>query len=389
MSSQLQDIVNARTGGYSAASELENAEKVAQMYADAMNAQYAAGIQNLSDQKARLGAEYDPYRAAANAQYERNVRTNNEQMANLGLNRSGTNLTNQIKLSTERQRNLAEVDSNQAKAAQDLQAQINEYIAQRDSAIATHRANTYQSAYNNISDYQRSSALAEQQFGYDQKLAELDYAHDKEMAALNHEYTIAEMNNDYAKKAQLEREMAALDYSYSIQKMERQAQLDTESYAQRAATDWNYYQQQASLDNQYAQSLYDSKAATDWNYYQQQAAIDNQYAQSLYNAKAATDWNYTQKEAALKASTVDPTDTYLAKMSDEEITASLELMDKQGNYDGIGTFLDDLVNARRLSTAQADAYYGSYMLKKSGEFYNNRQLSNNYESYYKYAYGDK
>ena len=299
MSNQLQAIVDSRTGGYSAADELANAEKVAKMYADAINTQYAAGIQNLTTQKANLSSEYDPYRAAANAQYERNVRTNNEQMANLGLTRSGTNMTNQVKLSTERQRNLAEVDTNQAKAAQELQAQINEYIAQRDSEIASQRASTYQSAYNNISDYQRSSALAEQQFGYDQKLAELDYAHDKEMAAINHEYAIAEMNNDYAKKAQLEREMAALEYSYSMKKIERQAELDNESYAQKAATDWNYYQQQAALDSQIGMSEYNQKAATDWSYYQQQAALDYQNDLSLYNSKAATDWSYYQKQSAL------------------------------------------------------------------------------------------
>lgn len=352
MSSQLQDIVNSRNGGYSADSELANAEKVAQMYANAANAQYAAGIQNLTDQKARLGAEYDPYRAAANAQYERNIRANNEAMANLGLNRSGTNLTNQVKLSTERQRNLAEVDANQAKAAQELQAQINEYIAQRDSQIMSQRASAYQSAYNNISDYQRSSALAEQKFGYDQKLAELDYAHDKEMAALNHQYTIAEMNNDYAKKAQLEREMAALDYSYSMQKMERQAQLDNESYAQKAATDWNYYQQQAALDNKNAESLYNAKAATDWNYYKQQAALDNQYSLSLAAAKSGSSSAGSSSKS-----------TYLSKMSVDEINESLELLGKQGDLDGIAIFLDDLTDAGRISTAQADAYYNSYYQK--------------------------
>ncbi len=371
-SSQLQDIINSRAGGYSAEDELANADKVAQMYANAQNIQYAAGIQNLTDQKTRLGAEYDPYRAAANAQYERNIRNNAEQMANLGLNRSGTNLTNQIKLATERQRNLAEVDSNQAKAAQELQAQINEYIAQRDSAIASHRASAYQSAYNNISDYQRSSALAEQQFGYDQKLAELDYAHDKEMAQLNHQYTIAEMNNDYAKKAQLEREMAALDYSYSMQKLERQAQLDNESYAQKAATDWNYYQQQADLDNRYAQSLYDAKAATDWNYYQQQAALDNKYDMALATAKSSSSGSKS---------------TYLSKMSEDEITASLELMGSQKNLDGIASFLDDLTAAGRISQAQADGYYDRYMKEAQNDFYNNRHLSNSYDSWYDYYYG--
>lgn len=369
MSSQLQDIVNARNGGYSAATEYENAEAWAKKYADATTAKYAAGIQNLTDQKARLSTEYDPYRAAANAQYERNVRTNKEQMANLGLNRSGANITNQVKLSTERQRNIAQVNSDQAKAEQEIRAQINEYIAQRDSQIMEQYAKAYETAANNVSSFQRSSALAEQQFGYDQKLAELDYTHDKEMAALNHQYAIAEMNNDYAKKAQLEREMAALDYSYSMQKIERQSQLDNESYAQKAATDWDYYQKQAALDNQNELSLYNSKAATDWSYYQKQSALDNSYSS--------------------KSTSSNSTSSYLAKMPIEEIESSLEVMGNQNDMDSIAAFLDDLTAAGRLSEAQANTYYADYMLKNQGKFYNNRHLSNTYDSYYEYAYGSK
>lgn len=331
MSNQLQAIVDARTGGYSAATEYENAEKYAKMYADAANAQYAAGIQNLTDQKARLGAEYDPYRAAAYAQYERNVRSNNEQMANLGLTRSGTNLTNQIKLSTERQRNLAQVDANQAKAEQEIKAQINEYIAQRDSKIMEQRARAYENAANNISSFQRSSALAEQQFGYDKQLTQLNQEHDKAMAALNHEYTIAEMNNDYAKKAQLEREMAALDYSYSMQKIERQAQLENESYAQRAATDWNYTQQQMALEDKYAQAQYSSRAATDWDYAQKQMALENQYAESLYGYKAATDYKYSQKKSSSNTSSSSSNKKEIFDDSSTTITSVTGLSDSAKN----------------------------------------------------------
>lgn len=284
----LQQIADERTKNtWSAETELANAEKYAQMYSDALDIQYAAGIQNLTDQKNNIAATYDPYRAGVNAQYERSVRSNDEQMANLGLSRSGTNLTNQIRLSNERARGMAEVDSDQAKAAQELQAQINEYIAQRDSAKAQERATAYQSAYTNISSQQRTLAQMAQQNQYDIQLAELDYAHDEEMAKLNHEYAIAEMNNDYAKKAQLEKEMAALEYSYSLQKIERQAQLDDESYAKKAATDWDYYQQQAALDSELSLDEYKAKAATDWGYTQKQLALENSYDLSLINAKNA------------------------------------------------------------------------------------------------------
>ena len=216
------------------------------------------------------------------------MRTNNETMANLGLNRSGTNLTNQIRLSNERARGMAEVDSNQAKAEQELKAQINDYIAQRDSAKAQQKAEAFQNAYNNISSHQRTLAQMEQQNKYDIQLAELDYAHDEEMARLNHQYAIAEMNNDYAKKAQLEKEMAALDYSYSMQKIERQQQLENESYAERAATDWNYYQQQAALDSKLSLDEYKAKTATDWGYKQKQAALDSKNSSGTSAANSGT-----------------------------------------------------------------------------------------------------
>lgn len=282
----LQDIINQRTNStWSADEEIARANEYAKMYSDALDIQYAAGIQNLTEQKQNLPAAYDPYRAGVNAQFERSMRTNNEQMANLGLNRSGTNLTNQIRLSNERARGMAEVDSNQAKAEQEIKAQINEYIAQRDSAKAQQKAEAFQNAYNNISSHQRTLAQMEQQNKYDIQLAELDYAHDEEMARLNHQYAIAEMNNDYAKKAQLEKEMAALDYSYSMQKIERQQQLENESYAQRAATDWGYTQQQMALDSKLSLDEYKAKAATDWGYKQKQLALENQYDMSLASAK--------------------------------------------------------------------------------------------------------
>ncbi len=310
----LQQIVDARTKNtWSADNEIANAEKYAQMYSDALDIQYAAGIQNLTEQKQNLPAAYDPYRAGVNAQFERSMRTNNEQMANLGLNRSGTNLTNQIRLSNERARGMAEVDSNQAKAEQEIKAQINEYIAQRDSAKAQERATAYQNAYNNISSHQRTLAQMEQQNKYDIQLAELDYAHDEEMARLNHEYAIAEMNNDYAKKAQLEREMAAIDYNYSMQKIERQQQLENESYAKRAATDWGYTQQQMALDSKLSLDEYKAKAAADWDYKQKQLALENQYELSTINAKNASSNSSSNKEVFGDLSTTVTSVTGLSK----------------------------------------------------------------------------
>lgn len=286
MLSQIKDKVSNLVNGvksltgqnnqYNAETELANAEKVAQMYSDAINTQYAAGIQNLQNQKQGLANEYDPERASVNAQYERSVRNNNEQMANLGLTRSGTNLTAQTALETARQSGIAAVDAAQAKVAQDLQSQINQYIAQRDSEIASQRASAYNTAYNNISAHERELAQMERQHKYNQQMATLEAA-----------YNFALSTNNFAQQALLQNEMAVLEQTFKMQTLERQSALDNEAYAKRAATDWNYYQQQAALDSKYALDQYKSKAATDWGYYQQQAALDNKYAVALQQLKNA------------------------------------------------------------------------------------------------------
>ncbi|MBQ5824615.1 MAG: hypothetical protein IIW48_07370 [Clostridia bacterium] len=296
MLSTIKNIVGRVVG---ANDPYSKADEVSKKYADAINTQYAAGIQNLQDQKKGIAAAYDPQRASVNAQYERGVRNNNEQMANLGLTRSGTNLTQQMALETERQRGIAEVNTAQAEAAQKLQAQINEYIAQRDSEIAQQSARLYENAY-----------TTQQQFAHDKEMAAISHRYDQEMAALQHQYNIALSKNDHEQTAALQKEMAALEQSYNIATLEKQAELDKANYAHRAAIDWDYsqkgaaldwdyYQKQAALDNINALNLYNSKASTDWDYYQKQAALDNSNALSLYNSKASTDWNYYQKQAAL------------------------------------------------------------------------------------------
>ena len=97
---------NKNKNQYSEAAELARINDLSQRYRDAINTQYAAGIQNLETQKAKAYVNYDPLRASVNSEYARGVRTNQENMANLGLTRSGTNLTAQLKLDTERQRGI-------------------------------------------------------------------------------------------------------------------------------------------------------------------------------------------------------------------------------------------------------------------------------------------
>ena len=258
----LLNTVSGQSNQYSAAKELQNAKNVQKMYSDAINTQYAAGIQNLQNQEKTVALQYDPQRALVNSNYERGVRNNAEQMANLGLTRSGTNLTAQLALETERQRGLAEVKSNEDAKRRELQAQINEYIAQRDSDIAKQSASIYQNAYDNISEYQRQLAQMEKQHRYDKELAADAYAHDKEMVAiengykqemakLEYEYSLALSNNNYDREAQIKKEMAALEQEYAMAKLNRQAELDKQVYSSKAATDWTYYQKQVELDNSY------------------------------------------------------------------------------------------------------------------------------------------
>jgi hypothetical protein len=280
--------ISGQSNQYSADAELKRAEDTQKRYSDAINTQYAAGIQNLQDQQKNLSLQYDPERASVNAQYERSVRNNAEQMANLGLTRSGTNLTAMTALENERARGLAEVNSAQDAANRQLQAQIKEYMAQRDSDIAKQSASIYENAYNNISAYERQLATMEAQNKYDKEMAALNHKYNQQMATLEQSYNLALQTSDYAQQRALKTEMAALEQGYKMQALEKQAELDNASYAQRAATDWNYYQQQAALDNKLALQQYNSKAATDWGYYQQQAALDNKYATALQQLKNAS-----------------------------------------------------------------------------------------------------
>lgn len=295
----VSDAVASQSNTYSPQTEYRNAEKVAQMYSDAINTQYAAGIQNLTEQQKAIPLQYDPQRASANLQYERGVRNNQEQMANLGLTRSGTNLTAQTALETERASNIAAVNAAQDEATRNLQAQINEYMAQRDSAIAQQKASVYQNAYDNVSEYQRQLAQMEKQQQYDKEMAAISHTYNQEMAALQHEYDIALANNNHEKTAALQREMAALEQQYKIETLNKQAELDMQVYDKKAATDWNYYQKQANLDSSLSKSEYGSKAATDWNYYQKQAALDNQYDIALAQAKAAAEVENEAEENAV------------------------------------------------------------------------------------------
>jgi hypothetical protein len=262
VANSLLNTVSGQSNQYSASKELQNAKDIQKMYSDAINTQYAAGIQNLQNQDKTLALQYDPQRALVNSNYERGVRNNEEQMANLGLTRSGTNLTAQLALESERQRGLAEVNSAQDAARRELQAQINEYIAQRDSAIAQQSASIYQNAYDNISEYQRQLAQMEKQHSYDKEMASISHGYDKELAAidngykqemakLEYEHSLALANNNYDREAEIKREMAALEQEYAMAKLNRQAELDRQNYSSKAATDWNYYQKQVELDNSY------------------------------------------------------------------------------------------------------------------------------------------
>lgn len=224
----LLNTVSGQSNQYSAAKELQNAKDIQKMYSDAINTQYAAGIQNLQNQEKTLALQYDPQRALVNSNYERGVQNNAEQMANLGLIRSGTNLTAQLALETERQRGLAEVNSAQDAARRDLQAQINEYIAQRDSAIAQQSASVYQNAYDNISEYQRQLAQMDKQHGYDKEMADINNTYNRNMAILEQEHALALANNNYDRQLEIEKEMAALNQQYKIETLDHQAKLDKE-----------------------------------------------------------------------------------------------------------------------------------------------------------------
>lgn len=341
---------------YSEAAEMARLNDLSQKYRDAINTKFAAGIQNLETQKDKVYVNYDPLRASVNSEYARGLQAHNENMANLGLTRSGTNLTAQLKLDTERQRGIAAVNADQAEAERKLQEQINTYMTERDSAIAQTEADLYANAYNNISAYERQLAQMEAQHGYNVQMAELNNRFSREMAALEYEYSLALSRNDHQQQAALQREMAALEQSYKMQTIERQAQLDKESYEQRAATDWNYHQQQAALDSQLALDQYSSKAATDWNYYKKQAELDNIYALALQQKKNETQSSLNGKKIynveSLGKNAKSLYDTYNTRMQRANETSFTEV--RNANANTTLNAIASALNNGQISETEAD-----------------------------------
>lgn len=234
--------------------ELARISDLASQYRSAIYNQYAAGIQNLQSQKENAYAQYDPLRASVNNEYAKGVKTNNENMANLGLTRSGTNLTAQLKLDTERQRGIAGVNAQQAEAERKLQEQINTYMAERDSAIATKEADLYANAYNNISAYNRQLAQMEAQHNYDVEMAKLNQKYERQRQTLDFLYSLAGSTSNNLQQAAFSLGSSVLDRGFDMMSMERQAQLDRQEYANRAAIDYNYDVALQQLKNAYSSS---------------------------------------------------------------------------------------------------------------------------------------
>jgi hypothetical protein len=230
---------------------LDRASDLIADYRAAINSQYAAGIQNLQSQKENAYLEYDPLRASVNNEYAKSVRTNDENMANLGLTRSGTNLTAQLKLDTEKQRGIAGVNAAQKEAERKLQEQINTYIAERDSTIAAKSADIYSSAYNNIAAHNSQLAQMEAQHNYNIEMAKLNQKYERQRQTLDFLYSLAGSTSNNLQQAAFSLGSSVLDQGFNMMSAERQAQLDKDMYAYKSATDWDYYQKQAALDNSY------------------------------------------------------------------------------------------------------------------------------------------
>ena len=326
---------------YSEAQELANAQKLSDLYANAINTRYSAGIANLQDQMAHISEDYEPYRLQAEAAAIKSHGKLQENMANLGLTRSGTNLTMQTGIETAKQRTLADINAQEAKAARDLQAQINEYIAQRDSAIATQTADLYQSAYGNVSSFNRNMQTMATQHGYDKEMAAIEQSYNKEMAAIEQQYKLAYMRADYQEQAQLQREMAEIEQRYNMQLKAYDSQLAQQEYNNRAATDWSYYQKQAALDSQNDINLYNAKA--------------------LYNSAGAASTSGSAKSASSSAKSTSSsgnpnssTKSYAPENSGSKVASSHDLKSQTAKT------LYDNIEATRTSSNPANRKAISY-----------------------------
>lgn len=201
---------------YNPQDEYEQARKYAEELNKVADITAAPQIANIQGQIADVPNVFNPYRNAAEVQSRIDAKTLAEQMANTGLTRSGTNLTAQTALQTTKQNTLNTINQKEMAAKKDLVAQLNAYIAQRDATKQQNLATAQQQAYQNVSDYTRTTSLAEINQQYAQENARINNEYNMANTRLADELATAREDKNWAREAELTRQQAELNRQHDI-----------------------------------------------------------------------------------------------------------------------------------------------------------------------------
>ena len=276
---------------YNPQDEYAQAKKYAESLNQAVDIGAAPQIQNFQGQIQGVQEQFNPYRNAAEVQSRIDAKTLAEQMANTGLTRSGTNLTQQTALTTAKQNTLSTINKAESTARKELVAQLNSYIARRDAAKQQNLATAQQQAYQNVSDYNRTTSLAEINQNYAKENARISQEYNVELTRLNDELTTAREDKNFAREAELTRQQAELNRQHDInianlnaQHAAEQARIDNEAAAQRDAAN-----NAAAMARQQASASSASSAST-----KQATAFGKEAANSI-KAVAEKDAKYNSE----------------------------------------------------------------------------------------------
>ena len=360
---------------------LQQARDIANQMNTAVDTSYSAGLGTLQQSMGNLAQEYNPYRNAAELQSRYSAKALNEQMANVGLSASGTNLSAQTKLQTSKQGAMNQINSAEQKAKQDIQSQIANLIAQRESAKQSNIANQLGNAQQTINSYKSSMGVAEQQQAYQKENMALQQSYAVQNAQLDAQLREAAAAKDFERTRQLNSEKAALDYSYNA----KLAALDQTYTLANKAVDQSYTQQNMATQQKYTayNDLQDriqevkmfnlsSKqqkelAAIEQGYTRENKALDakieeakakKDYARAseLYKEQQAIAYGYDAKLANLNSSLSKSEATY---------KASLNGAGGAGSSGGTGGMVEPLTTAQKVAAKNAgEKYRASIMNQK-------------------------
>lgn len=195
----------ATTTKYNPNDEYAQAKKYAQELNKSVDIAAAPTITAYNQQIMDLPQQFNPYRNAAEVQSRLDAQTLAENMANMGLTRSGTNITQQTALATQKQNTLGQITRAETDARKDLVSQLNAYIAQRDAAKQSNLATAQQQAYQSVTAYKQNVSLAE-----------INDQYYKQNAKLQREFDAAQADKNFARTAKLQKEMAELAREHDI-----------------------------------------------------------------------------------------------------------------------------------------------------------------------------